>query len=58
MSRLVHLCAESLPPFLAAFPFFGLLLAAREPDDCIASEIPGLGVCRSTYCKPVRVIAR
>ncbi len=58
MSRFANLCRESFPTLLTAFPLFGLLLASRTPDDCIARRIPGLGECRSTYCKPVRRTAR
>lgn len=54
MSRFANLCMGSLPTLLAAFPLFGLLLTSRSTDDCIASRIPGLGDCKSVYCKPVR----
>jgi|GEM_PF-4149464 len=58
MTRLAALCVGSFPALLAAFPLFGRLLATPAADDCIAQRIPGLGECRSIYCKPERRIAR
>jgi hypothetical protein len=57
MSRLVHLCAMSFPGLHGLFPLLGALLAARSDDACIVKAIPGLGTCRSTYCKAERRIA-
>lgn len=54
MSRLVHLCTMSFPSLHGLFPMLGALLAARSEDACIAKAIPGLGACRSTYCKAER----
>ncbi|WP_395680775.1 hypothetical protein [Dokdonella sp.] len=54
MSRLAHLCATSFPGLHSLFPLLGALLAARSDDACIVKAIPGLGTCRSTYCKAER----
>jgi len=54
MSRLVHLCTMS---FHGLFPMLGALLAARSDEACIAKAIPGIGTCRSTYCKAERRVA-
>jgi hypothetical protein len=39
------------------FPLLGAWLSARSDDACIAKAIPGLGTCRSTYCKAERRLA-
>ena len=57
MRRLVHLCTMSFHGLNGLFPMLGALLAARSDDACIAKAIPGIGTCRSTYCKAERRIA-
>jgi hypothetical protein len=57
MSRLVHFCNESFSGLYALFPLLGALIAPRTHDDCIAKAIPGLGTCKSTYCKAERRLA-
>lgn len=54
MSRIAHLCHASFASLHALFPLLGALVAARAESDCIATAIPGLGTCTSTYCKPER----
>jgi len=57
MSRLVHLCTASFPGLNSLLPLLGAWLSARSDDACIAKAIPGLGTCRSTYCKAERRLA-
>ncbi|MGA9420782.1 MAG: hypothetical protein WBW61_00340 [Rhodanobacteraceae bacterium] len=54
MSRLEHLCKASLPGLRSLLPILGALIAIRYDETCIATSIPGLGPCKSTYCKPER----
>jgi hypothetical protein len=39
-------------------PLFGALVTLSPRPDFIASTIPGIGPCRSVYCKPVRGVLR
>ena len=54
MSRLAPICTASFPGLHSLFPKLGAWLSARSDDACIATVIPGLGTCRSTYCKAER----
>ena len=54
MSRFVHFYSISLDGFRSMLPVIAALVAIRPEKTCIASSIPGLGACRSTFCKPER----
>jgi hypothetical protein len=58
MSRLVHLCSRSYEGLRGILPLFGALVTLSPRPDFIASTIPGIGPCRSVYCKPVRGVLR
>ena len=55
MSRLISFCHHSMCGLRDLLPVIGALLAIRPENTCIASSIPGLGACKSTFCKPERV---
>lgn len=54
MNRLIQFCNASLPTLRGILPVIGALVAIRPEHTCIAASIPGLGACKSTYCKPER----
>ena len=54
MNRLVHVYSVSLSGFRNMLPVIAALVAMRSEQTCIASSIPGLGACKSRFCKPVR----
>jgi hypothetical protein len=54
MSRLVHIYYASFSGLYALLPLLGALLSTQSDESCIAKSIPGLGACRSTFCKPER----
>lgn len=54
MSRFVHFYSVSLSGFRNMLPVIAALVAIRPEQTCIASSIPGLGACKSTFCKPER----
>ena len=54
MSRLAHYCQRSFAGLRSLLPMIGTLVAIRPESTCIASSIPGLGVCKSTYCQAER----
>ncbi len=58
MSRFVQLCTASLPHLRGFLPVLGALLAIRPEQTCIASSIPGLGACKSTFCQPERRVVQ
>lgn len=57
MSRWLHFYTASLDTLRSALPIVGALVAIRPEKTDIATRIPGLGECRSTYCAPVRARA-
>ena len=54
MSRWVHLYSNSIVGLRSVLPVIASLLAIRPENTSIATSIPGLGDCKSTYCKPER----
>ncbi len=54
MSQLVRFCSRSCEGLRGLWPLVGALVTLNPRPDCIASAIPGIGPCRSVYCKPVR----
>lgn len=54
MSRWVQLYVLSVAGLRGALPVIGALIAIRPENTCIAASIPGLGACKSTFCKPER----
>lgn len=58
MSELVRLCSRSYEGLRGILPLVGALVTLNPKPDCIASAIPGIGPCRSVYCKPVRGVLR
>lgn len=54
MSRLIEFCNVSIAGFRGALPLLGALIAIRPEHTSIAASIPGLGQCKSTFCKPER----
>jgi hypothetical protein len=55
MTRLMTFCRTACPPVLRQIlPVIGALVAIRPEHTTVAASIPGLGACRSTYCKPER----
>lgn len=58
MARIAHFYSTSLIHLRSALPVLEALLAIRPENTAIATAIPGLGTCKSTYCKPERREAR
>ncbi|MEO7874602.1 MAG: hypothetical protein ABIR62_00615 [Dokdonella sp.] len=54
MSRLVEFCNVSLAGFREALPLLSALIAIKPEHSSVAASIPGLGRCKSTFCKPER----
>ena len=54
MSRLAACCHRSLAGLRSLLPVLGALVAIRPESTCIATSIPGLGACKSTYCHAER----
>jgi hypothetical protein len=54
MSRLIEFYSVSLAGLRGALPVLGALIAIRPEHTSIAASIPGLGQCKSTFCKPER----
>jgi hypothetical protein len=54
MSRWIQLYSLSVAGLRGALPVIGALIAIRPEHTCIAANIPGLGKCKSTFCKPER----
>ncbi len=54
MSRFVRVCSVSVSGLRSMLPVLAALVAVRSERAFIASSIPGLGPCRSTFCKPER----
>jgi len=54
MSRWIHLYSYSIVGIRSMLPVIAALLAIRPENTNIATSIPGLGDCKSTYCKPER----
>jgi len=54
MSRWIHLYSYSIVGIRSMLPVIAALLAIRPENTSIATSIPGLGDCKSTYCKPER----
>jgi hypothetical protein len=52
MSRLIRWYDLTLVEFRRRWPMLGALVAGQ--GEGIAASIPGLGPCRSTYCRPQR----
>jgi hypothetical protein len=52
MSRLIHWYDTYLGGLRRRWPLLGALVARGE--ERIAADIPGLGPCRSTYCRAQR----
>ncbi|MEP7041692.1 MAG: hypothetical protein ABI843_01440 [Dokdonella sp.] len=57
MSRWIHLYSNSIVVLRGMLPVVAALLAIRPENTSIATRIPGLGDCKSTYCKPERRVA-
>lgn len=55
MSRWISFCSQSLDGLRNAMPLVVALIALRAETGEIAASIPGLGACKSTYCKPRRM---
>ncbi|MGA9342886.1 MAG: hypothetical protein WBV61_11235 [Rhodanobacteraceae bacterium] len=53
MSMLEQFCTTSLSGLRGLWPILAALIVIR-PEHYIATSIPGLGTCKSTYCKPER----
>jgi len=53
MNWMMHLHEVVRLRWLGLAPFTDVWAAIRQRD-AIATEIPGLGACRSVYCKPER----
>ena len=58
MSQLVRFCSRSYAGLRGILPLIGALVTLHPKPDCIASAIPGIGPCRSVYCKPRRGVLR
>jgi hypothetical protein len=54
MSRWIQLYSLSVEGLRTALPLIGALIAIRPEQTSIAASIPGLGECKSTFCKPER----
>jgi hypothetical protein len=55
MTRLMIFCHAACPPVLRRIlPVIGALVAIRPEHTSVANSIPGLGACRSTYCRAER----
>lgn len=54
MRRLANFCFFLIAGTRSIGLMIGGLLAIRPEQTSIADRIPGLGDCRSTYCKPQR----
>jgi hypothetical protein len=54
MSRLAACCHRSFAGLRSLLPMLSALVAIRPESTCIATSIPGLGVCKSTYCHAER----
>ena len=54
MSRWLQLYSLSVAGLRDVLPVIGALVAIRPENTCIAASIPGLGTCKSTFCKPER----
>lgn len=49
-----HLYSSSMSGLRGVLPVLASLMAIRAEDTHIATSIPGLGECRSTFCKAER----
>ncbi|MEO5558757.1 MAG: hypothetical protein ABIO49_03290 [Dokdonella sp.] len=54
MSRWLQFYSFSVAGLRDVLPVIGALIAIRPEHTCIAATIPGLGACKSTFCKPER----
>ena len=55
MQSQVHIYTKSIASgFRSMLPVLVSLLSIRPENTDIATSIPGLGECRSTFCKPER----
>jgi|GEM_PF-5402791 hypothetical protein len=54
MKQWVRMYTVSVSTLRNVMPVIGALVAIRPEHTNIATSIPGLGACKSTYCKPER----
>ncbi len=54
MSQFVRACSVSVAGLRDMLPLLATLVAVRSERAFIATSIPGLGTCKSTFCKPER----
>ena len=54
MSHFVHYYSVSLSGLRSMLPVLATLVAVRPDQTSIASSIPGMGACKSTFCKAER----
>lgn len=54
MNQFMRVCGGSVAGLRGLLPMLCALLATRTQDQAIAASIPGIGPCRSTYCKAER----
>ncbi len=54
MSHFVRACSASVSGLRSMLPVLAALVATRAERVFIATSIPGLGPCKSTFCKPER----
>ena len=55
MSRWISFYSQSIDGLRHMLPVIGTLIAMRADYTHIAASIPGLGECKSTFCKPQRI---
>lgn len=54
MSRWLQFYSVSIAGLRDVLPVIGALIAIRPENTSIAASIPGLGACKSTFCKAER----
>lgn len=54
MSRFVYYYSASVWGLRSLLPMLAALAATRPDQPSIASSIPGMGACKSTFCKAER----
>ena len=57
MRRMQQLYTNSMDALRDAWPVIGALMSLRAENTYVATRIPGLGECRSTFCAARRVRA-